>query len=62
MIHLRKKEIVLLGKKLNAPLQLTWSCYQNSERACGLCSSCLLRLKGFQEAGISDPIPYALPV
>ena len=62
VINLRKKEIVLLGKKLNAPLQLTWSCYQNSERACGLCSSCLLRLKGFQEAGISDPIPYALPV
>ncbi len=62
VIHLRKKEIIILGHTLHAPLHLTWSCYQNSEQACGLCSSCLLRLKGFHEAGIADPIPYAIPV
>jgi 7-cyano-7-deazaguanine synthase len=62
LISLRKKEIVLLGNKLHAPLHLTWSCYQNSERACGRCSSCLLRLKGFHEAGSNDPVPYAIPV
>lgn len=62
VIRLRKKEIILLGHTLLAPLHLTWSCYQNSEQACGLCSSCLLRLKGFHEAGIADPIPYAIPV
>jgi 7-cyano-7-deazaguanine synthase len=62
LINLRKKEIVSLGTKLAAPLHLTWSCYQDSELACGRCSSCLLRLKGFHEAGITDPISYAVPV
>ena len=58
LIHLKKKEIVTQGMQLNAPLQLTWSCYQSSEKACGRCESCALRLKGFKEAGVKDPIPY----
>lgn len=53
-----KSEIVKLGKDLKAPLQLTWSCYEGRERACGRCDSCLLRLKGFKEAGYQDEIPY----
>jgi 7-cyano-7-deazaguanine synthase len=61
LIHLKKSEIVKLGLELGAPLQLTWSCYQGSETACGHCDSCLLRLRGFQEAGSTDPIPYAIP-
>lgn len=58
LIHLDKAGIVRLGLDLKAPLELTWSCYQNEERACGRCSSCRLRLKGFAEAGVKDPIPY----
>jgi 7-cyano-7-deazaguanine synthase len=61
VISLSKKEIVVLGNTLRAPLHLTWSCYQNSELACGRCNSCILRLNGFREAGIIDPIPYAVP-
>ena len=58
LIHLRKSEIVKKGVELGAPLHLTWSCYQNSEKACGRCESCALRLRGFTEAGVKDPIPY----
>ncbi len=58
LIHLKKSEIVKKGKELKAPFQLTWSCYQASEKACGKCESCALRLKGFREAGLEDPIPY----
>jgi 7-cyano-7-deazaguanine synthase len=58
LIHLDKAGIVRLGLELQAPLDLTWSCYQNEDRACGRCSSCRLRLKGFAEAGVKDPIPY----
>jgi 7-cyano-7-deazaguanine synthase len=58
VIHLTKPDIVKKGLSLRSPLHLTWSCYQNSERACGRCESCLLRLKGFHEAGAEDPIPY----
>jgi 7-cyano-7-deazaguanine synthase len=58
LIHMRKSEIVKKGAELDAPLHLTWSCYQNSEKACGRCESCALRLKGFKEAGVKDPIPY----
>ena len=60
LIHMRKKEIVALGLELNAPLHLTWSCYSGAEEACGECDSCVLRLRAFHEAGISDPIPYAI--
>ncbi len=58
LIHLKKSQIVKKGHELGAPLRLTWSCYQNSERACGKCESCALRLKGFSEAGVKDPIAY----
>jgi 7-cyano-7-deazaguanine synthase len=60
IIALTKREIVLRGHSLKAPLELTWSCYQESERACGTCDSCALRLRAFREAGMVDPVPYAL--
>lgn len=59
LLTLRKADIVRLGADLQAPLHLTWSCYQNDEIACGVCDSCALRLRGFQQAGLEDPIPYA---
>ena len=52
------EEIVRKGLELNAPLHLTWSCYQREDVACGVCDSCALRLRGFQRAGGPDPIPY----
>jgi 7-cyano-7-deazaguanine synthase len=58
LIHMKKAEIVTKGAELGAPLNLTWSCYQNSDKACGRCESCALRLKGFREAGVKDPIAY----
>lgn len=58
LIHLRKKEIVEEGVKLRAPFHLTWSCYKDQEISCGRCDSCILRLRGFQEAGIPDPLSY----
>lgn len=58
LLHLSKKEIVLLGNDLHAPLELTTSCYNGGETACGQCDSCLLRLKGFADAGVVDPILY----
>lgn len=58
LIHMKKSEIVKKGMELGAPFHITWSCYQNSEKACGRCESCALRLKGFREAGIKDPILY----
>ena len=58
IIHFSKKEIVKKGVELNAPLHLTWSCYQNEDEACGVCDSCALRLRGFQQAGFEDPIKY----
>lgn len=59
LIRMRKSEIVKKGVELNAPFRLTWSCYRESDTACGRCDSCLLRLRGFKEAGIPDPIRYA---
>ena len=59
LIHMRKKEIVALGLELSAPLHLTWSCYSGEEVACGVCESCVLRLRAFEEAGATDRIPYA---
>ena len=58
VIDLKKSEIVRRGVELNAPLHLTWSCYQNAENACGRCDSCALRLRGFREAGLRDPVVY----
>jgi len=60
VIAMRKSEIVSRGIELGAPLHLTWSCYQQSELACGNCDSCALRLRAFREAGAPDPIPYLL--
>ncbi len=60
VIHLRKSQIVRRGQELAAPFDLTWSCYQSEDVACGVCDSCALRLRAFEEAGIADPIPYAL--
>jgi 7-cyano-7-deazaguanine synthase len=60
VIGMRKSEIVQRGLELGAPLHLTWSCYRESERACGNCDSCALRLRAFREAGSVDPIPYML--
>jgi 7-cyano-7-deazaguanine synthase len=57
---MRKSEIVRRGQVLGAPLELTWSCYQSEDLACGVCDSCALRLRAFQEAGIPDPLPYAV--
>lgn len=59
LIAMRKAEIVRLGLELNAPFDLTWSCYSREDRACGVCDSCVLRLRAFQEAGAADPLPYA---
>jgi len=60
IIHLSKAEIIKKGIELKAPLHLTWSCYQNEDIACGICDSCALRLRGFQMAGVEDPIQYAV--
>jgi 7-cyano-7-deazaguanine synthase len=59
VIGMSKMEIVLKGSALGAPFHLTWSCYQREDVACGVCDSCALRLRGFQLAGIEDPIRYA---
>src|SRR5213594_2262489 len=58
LIYLSKRDIVKKGVELAAPFHLTWSCYRNSEEACGVCDSCALRLRAFQEAGVEDPIAY----
>jgi 7-cyano-7-deazaguanine synthase len=58
LIRMRKCEIVTLGLELGAPLDLTWSCYSGQDRACGVCDSCVLRLRAFAAAGAKDPIPY----
>jgi 7-cyano-7-deazaguanine synthase len=59
LIHLRKAEIVRLGLELGAPFDLTWSCYSRQDEACGVCDSCVLRLRAFAAAQASDPIAYA---
>jgi 7-cyano-7-deazaguanine synthase len=58
LIAMRKAEIVRLGLELGAPFDLTWSCYSREDRACGVCDSCVLRLRAFEAAGSQDPIPY----
>ena len=60
IIRMTKEEIIRKGLELGAPLQLTWSCYQREDAACGVCDSCALRLRGFQRAGLNDPIPYVV--
>ena len=58
LVNLKKSKIVGEAVKLNVPLNLTWSCYQNSDKACGVCDSCRLRLNAFKIAGVTDPIEY----
>jgi 7-cyano-7-deazaguanine synthase len=58
LIALRKAEIVKLGLELDAPFDLTWSCYSREDSACGVCESCVLRLRAFAEAAAEDPVPY----
>ncbi len=58
LIGLKKSEIVRLGLELHAPFQATWSCYSGEDRACGVCESCVLRLRAFAEASVTDPLPY----
>jgi 7-cyano-7-deazaguanine synthase len=58
LIEMSKRQIVELGVSIGAPLELSWSCYRNEDLACGRCDSCRLRLRGFREAGIDDPISY----
>jgi 7-cyano-7-deazaguanine synthase len=62
LIAMHKAEIVRLGLELNAPFDLTWSCYSGQDRACGVCDSCVLRLRAFAAAASADPIPYAVAV
>ena len=59
LLDLTKADIVRRGAELRAPFELTWSCYVAEDRACGQCESCGLRLRGFEQAGLEDPIPYA---
>ena len=58
LVHMTKQQIVKKALEMDVPLQHTWSCYKNEKEACGLCDSCRLRLKGFNEAGVSDKILY----
>jgi 7-cyano-7-deazaguanine synthase len=58
LIHLSKRDIVKKALELGVKLENTWSCYKNSDKACGLCDSCRLRLRGFKNAGVTDPIEY----
>ena len=59
LIYLSKSDIVQRGAALDAPFHLTWSCYRNSDIACGACDSCALRLRAFRQAGIEDPLAYS---
>jgi 7-cyano-7-deazaguanine synthase len=58
LISLLKRDIVKEGSEIGAPFQLTWSCYRDTEVACGVCDSCALRLRAFREAGVDDPLVY----
>lgn len=58
LLHMTKSEIIKRGTELKAPFEKTWSCYKGEEKACGKCDSCLLRLKGFKESDLKDPIKY----
>jgi 7-cyano-7-deazaguanine synthase len=59
LIYLSKRDIVRKGVELSAPFLLTWSCYRDSDTACGTCDSCALRLRAFQQVGVEDPIAYS---
>jgi 7-cyano-7-deazaguanine synthase len=59
LIESSKAQIVGIGLEYKAPLDLTWSCYREEQQACGACESCVLRLRAFAAAGVTDPITYA---
>lgn len=59
LLHMSKADIIRKGMELGVPYALTWSCYKGGKVACGVCDACLLRLKGFRDAGYEDPIKYA---
>lgn len=58
LVRLQKSQIVQEAIQLDVPLHLTWSCYSSEDKACGVCDSCRLRLRGFERAGAIDPIDY----
>jgi 7-cyano-7-deazaguanine synthase len=60
VINLKKEEIVKKALELNAPLEFSWSCYERNDKACGVCDSCALRLRGFEKAHVADPIEYVV--
>ncbi len=62
LMRMGKADIIRTGIELAVPYQLTWSCYEGGELACGTCDSCLLRLNGFAEAGVLDPVGYTMSV
>jgi 7-cyano-7-deazaguanine synthase len=56
--NLTKPEVLAMGKKLGVPFDMTWSCYRNGQRHCGICESCVNRKKAFKDARMSDPTEY----
>jgi 7-cyano-7-deazaguanine synthase len=59
LVDMTKAQIVRLASDLGLPLEASWSCYARNDRACGACDSCALRRRGFEQAGVPDPTPYA---
>jgi len=55
IVSYTKTNVILLGNELNVPFELTWSCYEGRLRPCGICPSCVIRAKGFEDAGMKDP-------
>lgn len=57
-VNMTKKDVVAEGLKLGVPYELTWSCYEGHEKACGICGTCIDRMKAFEANGVVDPIAY----